>query len=372
MGNSNKKLRKGKEKNRVCLDDFVLMKTVGRGSFGKVVMVKLKETGDIFAMKVLKKEMVIQRKQYEHTLSERRILSNISHPFIVSLRFAFQTDHKLYMVFDFFNGGEIYHYLSRLGCFPEDRSRFYAAQIVCALDYLHKQNIVYRDLKPENLILDSSGYLRVTDFGLSKDNVQGNGVTSICGTPEYLAPEILLRKPHGKEVDWWSLGTFLYEMLTGLPPFFHKHRQKMYRRILQEEFRPASHVSPQAADLCSKMLTRDPKKRLGSNGAEEIMKHHFFSPIDWKKLLAMELEPPFSPQVKNNADVSNISEDFTNEPAAITATPVQSPLAEATEEDGSFTDFSFCHRSLLDDKIYRVSFSEDDENMSDSQELNAI
>jgi serine/threonine protein kinase len=147
------------------LDDFILVKTVGKGSFGKVVMVRKKDDSKIYAMKILKKEMVLKRKQYEHTLAERRILENIDHPFIVSLRFAFQTEHKLYMVFDFFNGGELYHYLSEGGRFTEDRARFYAAEIASALDYLHRHGVVYRDLKPENLILDAAGHIRITDFG---------------------------------------------------------------------------------------------------------------------------------------------------------------------------------------------------------------
>jgi len=150
---------------KACLDDFILVKTVGKGSFGKVVMVRKKDDSKIYAMKILKKEMVLKRKQYEHTLAERRILENIDHPFIVSLRFAFQTEHKLYMVFDFFNGGELYHYLSEGGRFTEDRARFYAAEIASALDYLHRHGVVYRDLKPENLILDAAGHIRITDFG---------------------------------------------------------------------------------------------------------------------------------------------------------------------------------------------------------------
>ena len=148
-------------------------------------MVRKRDDQRVYAMKILKKEMVLKRKQYEHTLSERRILENIDHSFIVSLRFAFQTEHKLYMVFDFFNGGELYHYLSEGGKFGEERARFYAAEIACALDYLHKRGIVYRDLKPENLILDSNGHIRITDFGLSKEGVEGDTITSICGTPEY-------------------------------------------------------------------------------------------------------------------------------------------------------------------------------------------
>ncbi|CAE7924482.1 pkgB, partial [Symbiodinium sp. KB8] len=223
---------------KACLDDFELLKTVGKGSFGKVVQVRKKDDGKIYAMKILKKEMILKRKQYEHTLSERRVLENIDHPFIVSLRFAFQSEHKLYMVFDFFNGGELYHYLSEGGRFAEERARFYAAELTSALGYLHARGIIYRDLKPENLILDHQGHIRIADFGLSKEGVEGESVTSICGTPEYLAPEILRRKPYGVGVDWWALGTLLYEMIAGLPPFYDRNRQTMYRKILEAPLTP--------------------------------------------------------------------------------------------------------------------------------------
>lgn len=201
-------------------------------------------------MKVLSKESVIayiynnliRRKQYDHTLAERRILEAAAHPFLVkyylyylySLRFAFQSRTKLYMVLDFFNGGELYTYLTK-GKFSEERARFYAAEIALGLHHLHDSGIIYRDLKPENLLLDCDGHIRITDFGLSKENVEGNTVRSICGTPEYLAPEVLRKQPYGKGVDWWSLGTLIYEMISGLPPFYDKNRQRMYKKILEAE-----------------------------------------------------------------------------------------------------------------------------------------
>jgi serum/glucocorticoid-regulated kinase 2 len=218
-------------KNKVTLKDFVLIKTVGKGSFGKVIQVKKKDTGQIYAMKVLKKEQVIRRKQFEHTMAERRILEEIDHPFIVSLRFAFQTTQKLYMVFDFFNGGELFHYLSKGGRFSEDRARLYAAEIALGLEHVHSMNIIYRDLKPENLLLDADGHIRITDFGLSKENVFDDDVKSFCGTPEYLAPEVLKRQKYGKAVDWWSLGTLLYEMISGLPPYYDRNRERMYKKV---------------------------------------------------------------------------------------------------------------------------------------------
>lgn len=348
---------------KAVLEDFILLKTVGKGSFGKVVMVKKKDDQRIYAMKILKKEMVLKRKQYEHTLSERRILENIDHPFIVSLRFAFQSEHKLYMVFDFFNGGELYHYLSEGGRFTEDRARFYAAEIVSALDYLHKRGIVYRDLKPENLILDAKGHIRITDFGLSKEGVEGDTITSICGTPEYLAPEILRKRPYGVAVDWWSMGTLLYEMIAGLPPFYDKNRQVMYRKILEAPLEPPPFMSPEALDVCSKLLIREPTARLGYKGAEEIKAHPFFRSIDWNKLDRMDITPPWTPAVRDASDTRNIASEFTNEPAAVTPSPAGSRLRDVTgATPPSFDAFTFTHQCVLDGQTYRVSFADEDDD----------
>ena len=351
---------------KAVLDDFVMLKTVGKGSFGKVVMVRKKDDQRIYAMKILKKEMVLKRRQYEHTLSERRILENIDHPFIVSLRFAFQTEHKLYMVFDFFNGGELYHYLSEGGKFGEERARFYAAEIISALDYLHQRGIVYRDLKPENLILDAQGHIRITDFGLSKENVEGDTITSICGTPEYLAPEILRKRPYGIAVDWWSLGTLLFEMIAGLPPFYDRNRPAMYKKILEAPLIPPPDMSPEAVDLCSKMLIREPTARLGYRGAEEIKRHPFFATLDWNKLERKEYTPPWVPRVIDETDTRNIASEFTNEPPMVTPSPAGSRLRDMTgATPPSFTDFTFTHSSILDGNTYRVSISEEDTNDRD-------
>jgi len=334
-------------KKKVGLDDFVLLKTVGKGSFGKVIQVRKKDTGKIYAMKILKKEQVIKRKQFEHTMAERRILEDVDHPFIVSLRFAFQTTSKLYMVFDFFNGGELFHYLSKGGRFTEERSRFYAAEIALGLEHVHNCNIIYRDLKPENLLLDSDGHIRITDFGLSKENVTEDDVKSFCGTPEYLAPEVLKRQKYGKAVDWWSLGTLLYEMICGLPPFYDRNRERMYKKILGAELRFPSHMEPEARSICRGMLTRDPIERLGYRGAQEVKSHPFFASINFDNLYHLKIEPPFKPSVKDEEDTDNVDKSFTSIPAAVTPTPADGMLQDAINKD--FENFTFVQGSGMKD-----------------------
>jgi len=318
---------------------------IGKGSFGKVMQVRKKDDGCIYAMKVLKKDAIIARKQVTHTRAEKSILQKIQHPFIVRLHYAFQTADKLYMILDYVNGGELFFHLKREGRFSEERVRFYAAEIISAIAHLHSLDIVYRDLKPENILLDRDGHVVITDFGLSKEIKQDEGTHTFCGTPEYLAPEVLKGQGHGMGVDWWSLGTLLFEMLTGLPPFFSQNINVMYQKILNGELKFPSHISPEAQSLLSGFLTREPDERIGSKdtgGEIKIKQHPWFAGIDWEKLDRKEITPPWQPEVNDELDVGQIDATFTAE--APTDSPEKdSPLAP----DPNFQGFTYVGEGVL-------------------------
>ena len=298
----------------ITFDAFDLLRVIGRGSFGKVYVVRKKDTNRIYAMKVLRKSRIISRSEVTHTMAEKTVLAKIRNPFIVPLKFAFQSPDKLYLVLAFINGGELFHHLQLEGRFDENRSRFYTAELLSALECLHDFNVVYRDLKPENILIDYNGHIALCDFGLCKLNMKENERTNtFCGTPEYLAPELLLGQGYTKTVDWWTLGVLLYEMMTGLPPFYDENTNEMYRKILQDELRFPDDMSADARSLLRGLLTRDPNERLGNNGSEEIKNHPFFASIDWRKLNQKKLQPPYKPSVDSAYDTTNFDDEFTSE-----------------------------------------------------------
>lgn len=331
-----------KDKEKVTKDDFELLNVIGKGSFGKVMQVRKKDTGKIYAMKVLRKEAIVQRKQVVHTKAEKSILQKIQHPFIVTLNYAFQTEDKLYMVLDYVNGGELFYHLKKEGKFPEPRVRLYAAEITSALSHLHSFDIVYRDLKPENILLDSEGHICITDFGLSKEIPKEGSTHTFCGTPEYLAPEVLRGQGHSTPVDWWSLGTLIYEMLTGLPPFYSKNINIMYQKILNGELRFPNYISPEAKSLLEGLLNRDVNARLGD---KDIKGHPFFSPIDWVMLDKKQIDPQFKPRVKGDADISQIDPVFTQE-TAIDSVVEHKILADTA--DANFDNFTWVNPNTMD------------------------
>lgn len=333
--------------NQKCTkDDFELLNVIGKGSFGKVMQVKKKDDGKIYAMKVLRKEAIIARKQVAHTRAEKSILQKIQHPFIVKLHFAFQTKDKLYMILDYINGGELFYHLKKEGRFAENRVKFYAAEIVCAMAHLHSLQIVYRDLKPENILIDMEGHICITDFGLSKEINPEEGTHTFCGTPEYLAPEVLKGQGHGVAVDWWSLGTLIYEMLTGLPPFYSQNINIMYQKILNGELRFPPYVSQDAQSLLEGLLTRDVEKRLGSTDSQDVKKHPFFRDIDWDKLEKKEMEPPYKPKVKSDTDTSQIDSVFLVEKAQDSL--VESNLSETLQRENAFDDFTYVSPTAME------------------------
>ncbi|KAI8628344.1 Pkinase-domain-containing protein [Xylariaceae sp. FL1651] len=326
---------------KLKIEDFELLKVVGKGSFGKVMQVRKKDTNRIYALKTIRKAHIISRSEVAHTLAERSVLAQINNPFIVPLKFTFQSPEKLYFVLAFVNGGELFHHLQKEQRFDVNRARFYTAELLCALECLHGFNVIYRDLKPENILLDYQGHIALCDFGLCKLDMKDEDRTNtFCGTPEYLAPELLMGQGYNKTVDWWTLGVLLYEMLTGLPPFYDENTNEMYRKILSEplHFPGADVVPPAAKDLLSKLLNRKPEERLGAAGSAEIKAHPFFHAIDWRKLLQRKYEPTFKPSVVDALDTANFDSDFTNEVPQDSY--VDGPVLSQTAQD-QFVGFSY-------------------------------
>lgn len=312
------------ETHMVTMQDFEILKMLGKGSFGRVYMARERGAdGKIYAMKVLRKSELVKRNQVGHTVMERKIMSSIDHPFIVGLKYSFQTATKLVMVSDYCCGGEIFFHLKKFRSFSEAMVRFYAAELVAAIGHLHERDIIYRDLKPENILLDETGHVRLTDFGLSKtDCTDFAGAKTFCGTPEYLAPEMLVSRKkkteYGKAIDWWSLGTLMYEMLTGWPPFFDRNIEQMCTKIMKSPLKFPAHfgLSSEVKSLISALLERDPAHRIGSRpdaGVEEIKNHVFFATIDWALLEKRGIKPPFKPRVRSPTDIQNFDREFTKE-----------------------------------------------------------
>ncbi|KAI4326679.1 hypothetical protein MLD38_031967 [Melastoma candidum] len=309
--------------DRIGVEDFEILRMVGKGAFGKVFQVRMKgrsstDIGDgIYAMKVMRKDVIIKKNHVDYMRAERDILAKIGHPFIVPLRYSFQTKSKLYLILDFINGGHLFFHLYRQGIFSEDQARFYTAEIVSAVSHLHKCGIMHRDLKPENVLMDADGHVMLTDFGLAKEIDESSRSNSMCGTTEYMAPEILLSKGHNKAADWWSTGILLYEMLNGQPPFSHPNRQKLQQRIINEKVKLPPRLTSEAHSLLKGLLQKDPSRRLGSGpaGGDEIKSHKWFRSINWKKLESRELQPKFKPDVTGKDCTANFDRCWTAMPA---------------------------------------------------------
>lgn len=336
------------EKKHARPSDFEFLKVIGKGSFGKVLLAKHKQEQKIYAVKVLQKSQIVRRNEVKHIMAERNVLlKSVQHPFLVGLHYSFQTQDKLYFVLDYVNGGELFFHLQKERNFSEPRAKFYAAEIASALGYLHSLNIIYRDLKPENLLLDQFGHVVLTDFGLCKENIAAKSTTStFCGTPEYLAPEVLRKQPYDWTVDWWCLGAVLYEMLYGLPPFYSRDTSEMYDNILHKPLKFRGNMSSQAKDLLGHMLQKDKTERLGcKEDFKEVKKHIFFSDINWEKLNRREIKPPYNPNVNGQMDLRHFDPDFIKEPVPASVGKSVGSLrgisASVQDPDQVFAGFSY-------------------------------
>ncbi|KDR83366.1 hypothetical protein GALMADRAFT_55345 [Galerina marginata CBS 339.88] len=306
-----------KTKRALTPRDFEFLKLIGRGTFGKVFQVRKRDTKRIYAMKVLSKKEIVAKKEVAHTIGERKILQrSLESPFLVGLKFSFQTDTDLYLVTDFKSGGELFWHLQKETRFPEERAKFYIAELILALEHLHKYNIVYRDLKPENILLDATGHVALCDFGLSKADLRADELTTtFCGTTEYLAPEILLdEQGYSKIVDFWSLGVLLFEMCCGWSPFYAEDTQQMYKNICFGKIRfPKGVICDDGKQFVKGLLNRNPKHRLGAHrDAAELKEHPFFKNIDWVGLSLKQLTPPFKPVVESDESTNNFDPEFTS------------------------------------------------------------
>lgn len=294
-----------KIKSNITFTDLERVRTLGTGAFGRVILLKHANTHKFYAMKVLEKEKIVKMKQIDHTLYEKRILEAIRFPFTVSMEFSFKDNSYIYFIMPFVPGGEMFTHLRKMGKFEEPISKFYASQVILALEYLHYLNLVYRDLKPENIMIDKNGYLKITDFGFCKV-LQGRTWT-LCGTPEYLAPELILSKGYGFSVDWWSFGVLLYEMNAGYPPFYANEPMKTYEKIVSGKYRCPSSFNGDLRDLVRNTLQVDISKRFGvmRNGVMDFKNHRWFKGIEWEAILNCRFPPPYIPKIKYPGDSTN-------------------------------------------------------------------
>ncbi|VUC33117.1 unnamed protein product [Clonostachys rosea] len=370
------------EKRQFGPSDFEILKLIGKGTFGQVYQVRKRDTKRIYAMKVLQKKVIVQKKEVAHTVGERNILVRTAmsdSPFIVNLKFSFQTPSELYLVTDYMSGGELFWHLQKEGRFDEKRAKFYIAELILAIQHLHNNDIVYRDLKPENILLDANGHIALCDFGLSKANLTNNDTTNtFCGTTEYLAPEVLLDESgYTKMVDFWSLGVLVFEMCCGWSPFYAEDTQQMYKNIAFGKVRfPRDTLSQEGRNFVKGLLNRNPKHRLGATGdAEELKRHAFFGDIDWDLLTKKLITPPFKPKLKSETDVSYFDPEFTtaldqngslNERAAALARGYAASTPLSPSVQANFQGFTFVDESALDDHM-RDRIRNDDEDMDDTR-----
>jgi len=346
------------DSNMVSLKDFDMIKVIGRGSYAKVLMVELKSTRRIYAMKVIKKELVTDDEDIDWVQTEKHVFETASnHPFLVGLHSCFQTPSRLFFVIEFVRGGDLMFHMQRQRRLPEEHARFYSAEICLALNYLHERGIIYRDLKLDNVLLDHEGHIKLTDYGMCKEGIrQGDTTSTFCGTPNYIAPEILRAEDYGFSVDWWALGVLLYEMLAGRSPFDivgatdnpdQNTEDYLFQVILEKTIRIPRSLSVKAASILKGFLNKNPADRLGcsrEHGFMEIMTHPFFRTIEWELLEQKQIIPPYRPRLENERDLANFPPEFTDEPVQLT--PDDTSIIEGIDQT-EFEGFEYVNPLLM-------------------------
>ncbi|XP_066596502.1 protein kinase C [Prorops nasuta] len=333
------------------LEDFNFIKVLGKGSFGKVMLVERKSNPDeVYAVKILRKDVIIQDDDVDCTMTEKRILTLAAkHPFLTAIHSCFQTSDRLFFVMEYVNGGDLMYHIQRARKFDEARARFYAAEVTLALQFLHKHDVIYRDLKLDNILLDQEGHCKLADFGMCKEGiVEGKTTTTtFCGTPDYIAPEILQELEYGASVDWWALGVLMYEMMAGQPPFEADNEDDLFDSILRDDVLYPVWISKDAVSILKGFMTKNPAKRLGcvvANGGESAIKvHPFFQQMDWEALEARKLKPPAKPRIKSQKDATNFDAEFTKEDPVLT--PENPDIVNYINQD-EFQDFSFVNKDF--------------------------
>merc|ERR1711957_360273 len=314
---------------QVSLPDFTMSRTLGCGSFGRVKLATYKPDGKLYAVKFMKKHEIIKLKQVDHINNEKRLMAQINFPFVVNMMGYFRDPQFIYIVMECVFGGELFTHLRKARKFDDTQSKFYGAQIADAFKHIHSKNIIHRDLKPENILLMGNGYSKLTDFGFAKILEPGTRTYTLCGTPEYIAPEVLLNKGHGKSVDWWTLGILIYEMIVGYPPFVDEDPMGIYQKILSGKIVFPKLFDKNAKGLVKKLLTADLGKRYGNlkNGVDDIKQHKWFNDLDWNQLLEKQLPTPFKPTVKDPSDLSNFDDYPDSDEAPPAVAPGSDPFA---------------------------------------------
>ncbi|KJE89495.1 protein kinase C [Capsaspora owczarzaki ATCC 30864] len=335
------------------IDEYNLIKVLGRGSYAKVMLAERKNNhdGTLYAIKIIKKERIMQDEDIDWVRTEKHVFQNADHPFLVRMYECFQTEARLFFVMEYVNGGDLMFHMQRERRLPEASARFYAAEIALALHFLHGRGIIYRDLKLDNVLLLADGHIKLADYGMCKEGVHyGQSTNTFCGTPNYIAPEVLKEMDYGHSVDWWALGILLFEMMVGRSPFEAKSEDELFEAILEDEVFIPTTLSRDASAVIKAFLVKDPANRLGckaENSIADIQKHVFFSPLDWTRLTDRTLPPPFKPEVGTAMDTSNFDAEFTAEKVALTP---DDPSSLDNVDQGEFEGFSYINMSLMGDE----------------------